>query len=92
MFSEVYVKSACLSVDISVCLFVGGSVCPSVYKIVFCQSAGGGIKPHLVTGLVVHIHSGFYAVSTEFQLFNGDSSQTHASWTIFNHYLTSPLF
>ena len=33
----------------------------------------------------------FYAVSTVFQLFNGDSSQIHVSWTIFNQYLTSPL-
>ena len=34
---------------------------------------------------------GFYAVSTVIQLFNGDSSQIHVSWTIFNQYLTSPL-
>ena len=34
---------------------------------------------------------GFYAVSTVFKLFNGDSSQIHVSWTIFNQYLTSPL-
>ena len=33
----------------------------------------------------------FYAVSTVFQLFNGDSSQIHVSWTTFNQYLTSPL-
>ena len=26
---------------------------------------------------------GFYAVSTVFQLFNGDSAQIHVSWTIF---------
>ena len=30
----------------------------------------------------------FYAVSTVFQLFNGDSSQIHVSWTISNQYLT----
>ena len=34
---------------------------------------------------------GFYVVSTVFQLFNSDSSQTHVSWTIFNQYFTSPL-
>ena len=34
---------------------------------------------------------GFYPVSTVLQLFNGDSSQIHVSWTIFNQYLTSPL-
>ena len=34
---------------------------------------------------------GFYPVSTVFQLFNGDSSQIHVSWTFFNQYLTSPL-
>ena len=34
---------------------------------------------------------GFYAVSTVFQLFKGDSSQIRVSWTIFNKYLTSPL-
>ena len=34
---------------------------------------------------------GFYAVSTVFQLFNGDSSQIHVSWTFFlNQRLTSP--
>ena len=33
----------------------------------------------------------FYAVSKVFQLFNGNSSQTHVSWTIFNQYLTNPL-
>ena len=27
---------------------------------------------------------GLYAVSTVFQLFNGENSQFHASWTIFN--------
>ena len=32
-----------------------------------------------------------YAVSTVFQLFNGESSQIHVSWTIFHQYLTSPL-
>ena len=35
---------------------------------------------------------GFYAISTVFQLFNGDSSQIHVSWTnIFNQCLTSQL-
>ena len=34
---------------------------------------------------------GFYVVSTVFNLSNGDSSQIHVSWTIFNQYLTSPL-
>ena len=34
---------------------------------------------------------GFYAVSTVFQLLDGDSSQIQVSWTIFNQYLTSPL-
>ena len=34
----------------------------------------------------------FYAVSTVFQLFNGDSSQIHVSWTIFDQYLISPIF
>ena len=34
---------------------------------------------------------GFYAVSTVFQLLNGDILQIHVSWTIFNQYLTSPL-
>ena len=34
---------------------------------------------------------GVYALSTVFQLFNHGSSQIHVSWTIFNHYLTSPL-
>ena len=34
---------------------------------------------------------GFYAVSTIFQLFNGDSLQIHVSWTISDQYLTSPL-
>ena len=29
---------------------------------------------------------GFYAVSTLFQLFKGDSSQIHVSWTIFDQY------
>ena len=33
----------------------------------------------------------FYAVLKVFQFFNGDSSQIHGSWTIFNQYLTSPL-
>ena len=33
----------------------------------------------------------FYAISTVIQLFNGDGSQIHVSWTIFNQYLTSPL-
>ena len=33
----------------------------------------------------------FYAVSTVFQLFNGDSSQIHISFTIFNQYITNPL-
>ena len=33
-----------------------------------------------IDGLFVCL--GFYAVSTVFQLFNGDSSQIHASWTI----------
>ena len=33
---------------------------------------------------------GFYAVSTVFQLFNGDSSQAHVSLTNFNQCLTSP--
>ena len=28
---------------------------------------------------------GFYDVSAVFQLFIGDSSQIHVSWTIFNH-------
>ena len=31
---------------------------------------------------------GFYA---EFQFYKGDSSQIHASWTIFNQYLTRSL-
>ena len=31
------------------------------------------------------------AVSTVFQLFSGDSSQIHISWTILYQYLTSPL-
>ena len=34
---------------------------------------------------------GFYAVSTVFQLFKGDGSQIHVSWTIFDQHLTSPL-
>ena len=34
---------------------------------------------------------GYYAVSTVFQLFNGDISQVHVPWTIFNECLTSPL-
>ena len=34
---------------------------------------------------------GVLAVSTVFQLFNGDSSQIQVSWTICNQYLTSPL-
>ena len=35
---------------------------------------------------------GFYAVSTGFHLFDGDSSQIYVYWTIyFNQYLTSPL-
>ena len=34
---------------------------------------------------------GFYAVSTVFQFFKDDSSQIRVSWTIFNHYLNSPL-
>ena len=34
---------------------------------------------------------GFYAVSTVFQLFNGDSSLIHVSYSIFNQSLTSPL-
>ena len=37
---------------------------------------------------------GLYAVSTVFQLFNGDNSQIHVSWTFFfffNQYLTSSL-
>ena len=34
---------------------------------------------------------GFYAVTTVFQLFNGDSSKIHVSWTISNQYITSPL-
>ena len=34
---------------------------------------------------------GFYAVSTVFYLFNGDSSQIDATWTISNQYLTNPL-
>ena len=34
---------------------------------------------------------GFYAVSTVFQLFNGDSSQIHVYWTIFNQHSTIPL-
>ena len=33
----------------------------------------------------------FYAISTVFQLLNGDSSQMHVPWTILNQYLTSPL-
>ena len=34
---------------------------------------------------------GFYAISKVFQLSNGDNSQIHVSWTIFNQYLTSSL-
>ena len=34
---------------------------------------------------------GFYAVSTVFQLFNGNISQIQVSWTSFNQNLTSPL-
>ena len=34
----------------------------------------------LVKQLFVYLE--FYAISTVFQLFNGDSSQIHASWTI----------
>ena len=34
----------------------------------------------------------FYAISTVFQISNGDSSQIHVSWNISNQYLTSPLF
>ena len=34
---------------------------------------------------------GFYAISTVYQLFNGDRSQIHVSWTIFNKYLTHSL-
>ena len=34
---------------------------------------------------------GFHAVSTVFQLFNGDSSQIHVSRTVFNRYLASQL-
>ena len=33
----------------------------------------------------------FYATSTVFQLFNGDSSQIHVFWTTFNQYFTRPL-
>ena len=33
----------------------------------------------------------FYIISTVFQILNSDSSQIHASWTIFNQYLTSSL-
>ena len=39
-------ESACLSIHLSLCV----SVC--IQNISFCQSAGGGIKSHLVTGLV----------------------------------------
>ena len=35
---------------------------------------------------------GFYAGSAVFQLLNGDSSQIHVSWTIFNQYLITPVF
>ena len=34
---------------------------------------------------------GFYTVSAVCQLFNGDSSQIHLSWSIFNQCLTNPL-
>ena len=34
---------------------------------------------------------GFYAISTVFQPLNGDSSQIHVFWIIFNYYLISPL-
>ena len=37
------------------------------------------------------VRLGFYAVSTVFQLFNGDSAQIRVSWTMFNQYLTSLL-
>ena len=33
----------------------------------------------------------FYTASSVFQLLNGDGSQLHVSWTIFNQYLTSTL-
>ena len=35
---------------------------------------------------------GFYAISTVFQLFNGNSSQIHVSWTIFNQYRGSDTY
>ena len=46
---------------------------------------------HIIPMTVKFICLGFYVVLAVFQLFNGDSSQTHVSGTIFYQYFTSPL-
>ena len=57
MFSGVYwnqpvCPSVCVSVRVSVC----------VQNTSFCQTAGGGIKPHLVTALVFFFVSNFLCI------------------------------
>ena len=49
------------------------------------------LKVGIVWLRVKFVCLGFNAVSTVFQLSNGDSSQIQVSWTIFDQYLTGPL-
>ena len=63
----------------------------SVFRI-FCSSPKHSVIKRSFWGHPTFVCLGFCAVSTVFQLFNGNSSQSHVSLTIFNQYLTSPLF
>ena len=46
------------------------------------KSQASIMKIVLYVGLIdLYVCFGFYAVSTIFQLFHGDSSQIHVSWT-----------
>ena len=60
-------ESACLSIHVSVCQ----SVC--VQNTSVCQSAGGGIKSHLVTALVV---SPFVHICEILSLFDAEFKET----------------
>ena len=55
MFSGLYWNQLFLSVHVSVCTCVSICLCVRVQNI--SQSAGGGIRPHLVTALVLYMQN-----------------------------------
>ena len=48
-------------------------------------------REDLTTRICLFVCLGSYTVSTVYQLYDGDISQIHVSWTIFNQHLISPL-